>query len=95
MAVGGDIRASYVGTIIGVILGVTALANTVLFANTTAVVDKIVANHSVAIAFLILILILSNAVLYKSIKKDLMSFECIAKRFPVKIKSRSFKTWDY
>ena len=90
----GDNSASYVGTIIGTTLGVVSLLNTVLFSNLTTLVDKITSNETVAITFLILILVLSNGVLFKGIKKDLMTYKCIAKRFPRKIKSRNYKAED-
>ena len=86
-----ELRTSYVGTIIGVILGTTCLVNTIAFTNMTALIDFIVENEGVAVFFLISLLVLSNAVLWKGLKKELMQIQCIKKRFPDKIKSRNIK----
>eukprot|EP00347_Sterkiella_histriomuscorum_P019911 403339838 len=84
-----EMRTSYVGTIIGVILGTTYLINTLAFTNMTALIDFIVANQSVAVTFLIMLLVISNLILYRGIKKELMSFQCMKRRFPKQIKSRN------
>ncbi|CDW87171.1 UNKNOWN [Stylonychia lemnae] len=84
-----DLKASYVGTIIGTILGTTSLISTIAFVNMTSIVDFVVQTEASSVITLILLLVISNLILYKSIKKELMQFKCIRKRFPKTIKSRN------
>jgi hypothetical protein len=86
---------SYVGTVIGVTLGTTYLANTLLFTNLAFIIDMIEVNELASGIFLSTLIILANVVLYKNIKKDLMTFRCIKRCFPDKIKSRRVKIEEY
>eukprot|EP00347_Sterkiella_histriomuscorum_P005836 403355085 len=81
---------SYVGTVIGVIVGSSFLSNTILFTNLAFIIDRIEFSESSGAVFLSTLLFLSILVLYKKIKADLMTFQCIKKHFPQQIKSRKF-----
>ena len=61
----------------------------------TTIVDKVLSQKQVALALLILIIVFQNILLYKGIKNDLMTIPCIARRFPVKIKSTIYKEGDF
>jgi len=73
---------SYVGTVIGVTMGSAYLANTILFTNLAFIIDMIETNEMTSGIFLSTLIILANVVLYKGIKRDLMTFKCVRKRFP-------------
>ncbi len=80
-------KISFIGTILGLILGITDIVYTILFTNLTFIVGYIVSKKALALSFVIILLVLSNLVLYKGIKKDLLQFNWIKRRCPRKIKS--------
>lgn len=86
---------SYVGTVIGVTLGSSYLANTLLFSNITFIIQFIEFNELASGIFLSTLIVLANVVLWKDISKDLMSFQCIKKRFPERLKSKKIRYEDY
>lgn len=82
---------SYVGTVIGVTVGASYLSNTILFTNFAFIIDKIEYSEGSGAVFLSTILICSMLVLYKKIKEDLMTFKCIKRKCPRRIKTRYFE----
>ena len=73
-----DNSVSYAGTVIGATLGFSYLMNTILFANVTFVIDRIV-SHSplLACTFLCLLLFASIGFLYRPLGKELSRVRCI------------------
>ncbi|CDW91178.1 UNKNOWN [Stylonychia lemnae] len=90
----GQGRFFYVGTVLGVTIGMPFLCNTILFPNLAFIMDKIESYNNASALFLSLLLVLSILVLYKKIKQDLMTFRCIRKRFPAILKSRNIRNED-
>lgn len=82
---------SYVGTVLGITIGCEYLANTILFTNLAFMIDRIEKNEYSAALLVSIMLLLSILVLYKKIKQDLMTYECIKKKFPYILKSRHIK----
>ena len=78
---------SYVGTIIGVTTGSTYLLNTLLFSNLAFIVDYIGKDLYGATIFLSSLLLISIGCFYKQLKQEFLSFECIKKCCPKKLKS--------
>ena len=85
---------------IGATLGFSYLMSTILFANLTFIIDRIV-NFTLwsACVFLCFLLVASSAVLYKPLRKELVTFRCLRKMCcPKEGKSKSYrvkKTDDY
>jgi len=83
---------SYVGTVLGVTIGCAYLSNTILFTNLAFIIDKIEKNDYSGALLVSILLLLSILVLYKKIKQDLMTFDCIKRKFPYILKSRNIKS---
>jgi hypothetical protein len=77
---------SFVGTVVGALIGATFILDTVLFSNLNFLFQNIAMtdNFSPAIICLIIcfILMISMGVLYKEILREWRKIPCIKKRFP-------------
>lgn len=73
-------KVNIAGTVIGVSLGSSFLLNTILFANVTFAIDRIVqsTNYS-ACVLLCFLLIGSNAALYKPVRRELRQIKWVRK----------------
>jgi len=73
-------KLNIAGTVIGVSLGSSFLLNTILFANVTFAIDRIVqsTNYSACI-LLCLLLFGSNAALYKPVSRELRAIKWVRK----------------
>ncbi len=81
-------RISFIGTILGVILGITDILNTILFPNLLFIV-RLISNSNIVwpLLFIISLLILSNLAIYQGIKKEALQFRWVKKLCPSKLKS--------
>jgi hypothetical protein len=84
---------SYAGTVIGATLGFSYLMNTILFANVTFVIDRIVSYDSTtACVFLCILLLASIGFLYRPLSKELSRVKCIRRCCKLdKVKSYTIK----
>jgi hypothetical protein len=91
--VGGDSSVAYAGTVIGATLGFSYLMNTILFANVTFVIDRIVSiNTVIACVFLCLLLLGSIIFLYRPLRRELYRVKCVRKCLKLdKLKSYTIK----
>ena len=92
-ALGVDNTVAYAGTVIGATLGFSYLMNTIVFANLTFVIDRIVSpDDTVACIFLCILLLASILFLYRPLKKELHRVKCIRKLLKLdKVKSYTIK----
>ena len=92
---GGDNTVAYAGTVIGATLGFSYLMNTIVFANLTFVIDRIVSldpQPTIACIFLCFLLFASILFLYRPLKKELHRVKCIRKLLKLdKVKSYTIK----
>ena len=91
--VGGDSSVAFAGTVIGATLGFSYLMNTILFANVTFVIDRIVSiNTVIACVFLCLLLLGSIIFLYRPLRRELYRVKCVRKCLKLdKLKSYTIK----
>ena len=84
---------SYAGTVIGATLGFSYIMNTIVFANFTFVIDRIVSfGAAIACLLLCLLLLLSVLVLYRPVWKELKRVRWIRKCCKLdKVKSYTIK----
>ena len=82
---------SFVGTVVGAMLGATFIADSIMFANINFLAFRLQECGSVQLVFwaVALMLVASALSLVKDYKKELMRIQCIAKLFPKKIRSYS------
>lgn len=79
---------SFVGTVVGALLGATFINDTIIFANLNFVFQAMVgADPPVICALVCAILFLSIASVYREIKRELLRVPCIRKCFPKKLRS--------
>jgi hypothetical protein len=94
-ALGVDNTVAFAGTVIGATLGFSYLMNTIVFANLTFVIDRIVSpddTGAVACIFLCILLLASILFLYRPLKKELHRVKCIRKLLKLdKVKSYTIK----
>jgi hypothetical protein len=94
-ALGGDNTVAYAGTVIGATLGFSYLMNTIVFANLTFVIDRIVSvddRGRIACLFLCLLLLASILFLYRPLRKELHRVKCIRKLLKLdKVKSYTIR----
>lgn len=83
---------SFVGTVLGVLLGSTYISNVVIFSNLNFMFQLGAYNLSptAVCSIICLIVYLSIAVMYKEIKRELLRFPCIRKCFPKKLRSYTY-----
>ncbi len=75
-----DNTVAYAGTVIGATLGFSYLMNTILFANVTFIIDRIVSQSTtVACIFLCLLLLASIVFLYRPLKREIFRVKCVRK----------------
>jgi hypothetical protein len=81
---------SFVGTVVGVCVGATYIVDVVIFSNLNFLFqDAFLENINQIIPCLVisLMLILTIAVFYREIKRELLKIPCIKKMFPKKLRS--------
>ena len=81
---------SFVGTVVGVCVGATYIVDVVIFSNLnflfqSAFLENI--NQIIPCLVISLMLILTIAVFYREIKRELLKIPCIKKMFPKKLRS--------
>jgi len=80
---------SFVGTVVGAMLGATFIADSIMFANINFLAFRLQDTQSIQLIFWVvaLMLVASALCLIKDYKKELMRIQCIARLFPKKIRS--------
>lgn len=79
---------SFVGTVVGALLGAVFILDTIIFANLNFVFQALVgANPKTICTIVALILLLAIFSIYKEIKRELLRVPCIRKCFPKKLRS--------
>jgi hypothetical protein len=81
---------SFVGTVVGVCVGATYIIDVVIFSNLNFLFQNVViqeVNQIVPCVFISLMIMISIAVFYKEIKRELMKIPCIQRKFPKKVRS--------
>ena len=92
---------SFVGTVVGVLLGGSFIFMTILFSNLNFVMKgiytKFITNEISITSVCIIncaIVLMAIAVLYKEIKRELLKFNCIRKCFPKRVRSYTISHVD-
>lgn len=80
---------SFVGTVVGAMLGATFIADSIMFANVNFLAFRLQESYNYQLIFWVVALMLAASALclVKDYKKELMRIQCIAKLFPKKIRS--------
>lgn len=79
---------SFVGTVVGVLLGATFIADTIVFANLNFLMQRLNEVPPQWVCAVICIMVaMSIIVLYKELKRELLRFPCIRRCFPKKLRS--------
>jgi hypothetical protein len=87
---------SFVGTVVGAMLGATFINDTMVFANVNFLVKRLEgADPKLILATVLLTLVASLACLSSEIKKELLKIPCIRRCFPKKIRSYTVSHMDY
>lgn len=79
---------SFVGTVVGALLGTAFIADTIVFANLNYPIQRLDGvTPATVCAMISLMVAFSIAALYKELKKELLKFPCIRRCFPKKTRS--------
>lgn len=87
---------SFVGTVVGAMLGATFINDTMVFANVNFLVKRMEGADPRLILFTVLVTLAASLVcLGSEIKKELLKIPCIGRCFPKKIRSYTVTHMDY
>ena len=77
---------SFVGTVVGVLLGATLIIDTIVFSNINFLLRKMT-NPDFILSFLCILIAFSIIAVYKELKRELLKIRMIRKCFPKKLRS--------